>query len=299
MKKVFLVINLLCCCCSIKAQSYDSSIKKAEFNHEISKLSNNIASLKNANNILQNEISIQKIRNDSLSRQLAISNSNIEKIAESLHIAIATVSSENIHTQKKFEDVNQSIFSKTLIWIIGILLIAIFGILGFTLLRKKITSRSNDLDSQIENTRKVLESEAIKLDSKLVEILQTQLTIVKNEQKANSLTPIELNHTLPLKVGEEIHRMRKRIENMPRDIKGLSALINSLKRLEEEFNANGYEVEELLGKKYVDGMKVEARFVDNPDIPKGEEVITEILRPQINYKGVLIQTAKVEVSKSN
>ena len=52
-------------------------------------------------------------------------------------------------------------------------------------------------------------------------------------------------------------------------------------------------------KKYVDGMKVEARFVDNPDIPKGEEVITEVLKPQINYKGVVIQTAKVEVSKSN
>jgi len=30
-----------------------------------------------------------------------------------------------------------------------------------------------------------------------------------------------------------------------------------------------YELEELLGRKYVDGMKIDARFVDNPDIPKG------------------------------
>jgi len=299
MKKAFLVIYLLCSCCYIKAQYKDSLIHKTEFNHEISKLVSNIASLRNTNNALQNEVSNQKAKNDSLSKQLEISNFNIQKIADSLHITIANVSSENIQTQKKFEDVNQSITNKTLFWIIGILSIAILGILGFILLRKKITSSSNDLDSQIESTKKALESEAIKLDSKLVEILQTQLTIVKNEQKANTFTPVELNHTLPLKVGEEIHRMRKRIENMPQDVKGLSALINSLKRLEEEFNDNGYEVEELLGKKYVDGMKVEARFVDNPDIPKGEEVITEVLKPQINYKGVVIQTAKVEVSKSN
>ena len=57
-------------------------------------------------------------------------------------------------------------------------------------------------------------------------------------------------------------------------------------------------LEELQGKKYVDGMKIEARFVDNPYIPKGEEIITEVLRPQIKYKGVVIQVAKVEVGKS-
>jgi hypothetical protein len=38
--------------------------------------------------------------------------------------------------------------------------------------------------------------------------------------------------------------------------------------------------------------------LDNPDIPKGEEIITDVLKPQINFQGVVIQTAKVEVSKS-
>ena len=53
--------------------------------------------------------------------------------------------------------------------------------------------------------------------------------------------------------------MRKRIENMPQDVKGLSALTNSLQRLEEEFNDSGYSLEELQGKKYVDGMKMAAK----------------------------------------
>jgi hypothetical protein len=143
-----------------------------------------------------------------------------------------------------------------------------------------------------------LESEAIKLDSKLVEILQTQLTISEVERKAQGAVASEPDHRLPLKVGDEIHRMRKRIEYMPKDVRGLNALSNSLTRLEEEFNDNGYELEELLGTKYVDGMKIEARFVDNPDVPKGEEIITDVLRPRIKYRGQVIQIAKVEVGRS-
>ena len=76
------------------------------------------------------------------------------------------------------------------------------------------------------------------------------------------------------------------------------ALTNSLQRLEEEFNDSGYTIEDLLGKKYVRGMQVEARFVDNPNIPKGEEIITDVSKPEIKYKGEVIQVAKVEVGKS-
>ena len=53
-----------------------------------------------------------------------------------------------------------------------------------------------------------------------------------------------------------------------------------------------------MGKRYVRGMQVEARFVDNPNIPKDEEIITDVLKPEIKYKGEVIQVAKVEVGKS-
>ncbi|MBK6446353.1 MAG: hypothetical protein IPF81_13985 [Bacteroidetes bacterium] len=76
-----------------------------------------------------------------------------------------------------------------------------------------------------------MQNEAIKLDSKLVEILQSQLSILKEERKTKGTPTAEADHKLPLKVGEEIHRMRKRIENMPQDVKGLSALTNSLAKV--------------------------------------------------------------------
>jgi len=149
-----------------------------------------------------------------------------------------------------------------------------------------------------------LEKEAVRIDNKLVQVLHEQLSLIKDEramkiaeQPLAQFIPVT-DHRLPIKVGEEIHRMRKRIENMDKETKGLGALVNSINRLGEELIGNGYEMEDLMGKKYVDGMKMEARFVDNPDIPPGEERITDVLRPEIKYKGEVIQVAKVEVGKS-
>ena len=297
--KIFLfAISLVLVCNFVFAQSKDSVLTKSEFHSEVFKLTGKIKSLEKANTDLQQLNSNQKKQIDSITYQLSVARSNIQQIADSLHITVSSVSTVNKQTQNQIQDINQTISSRTLYWIIGILGVALLSIIVFFVLQNKLSSNTKNLDSQIASTNKAMQDEAIKLDSKLVEILQIQLTILKEERKTKGSTASEQEHKLPLKVGEEIHRMRKRIENMSQDIKGLNALTNSLQRLEEEFNENGYEIEELLGKKYVDGMKVEARFVDNPNIPKGEEIITDVLKPQIMYKGKVIQVAKVEVGKS-
>lgn len=283
---------------NIFAQTTDSVLTKSEFHFEISKLTGEIKTLEKSNSVLQNENFIQKKQVDKITSQLSEAQSNIQQIANSLHITVSNVSSSNKLTQNQFLDINRTISNRTLYWIIGMLVVALLSVIVFFILRNKLSASTINFDSQIAKTNETLLNEAIKLDSKLVEILQTQLSILKEEGKTKGITSTDADHKLPLKVGEEIHRMRKRIENMPQDVKGLNALINSLQRLEEEFNDSGYEIEDLIGKKYVDGMKVEARFVDNPDIPKGEEIITDIIRPQIMYKGVVVQFAKVEVGKS-
>lgn len=298
MKKYSFTILLVLVCAFVFAQSKDSIITKSEFHSEISKLTSKIKSLEKNNTDLQQSNANQKKQIDSMTSQLSIAQSNIQQIADSLHITVTNVSTASKQTQNQIQDINQTISNRTLYWITGILGVALLSMIVFFVLRKRLSSSTKNLDSQIAKTNEAMQNEAIKLDSKLVEILQTQLSILKEERKNKGATSNEADHKLPLKVGEEIHRMRKRIENMPQDVKGLSALTNSLQRLEEEFNESGYEIEELLGKKYIDGMKVEARFVDNPDIPKGQEIITEVLRPQIMYKGSVLQVAKVEVGKS-
>jgi len=106
----------------------------------------------------------------------------------------------------------------------------------------------------------------------------------------------EINNSLAFKVADEITRMRQRIDSMPPDINGISQLSKSLDRLEEELNILGFALPVLLNKPYDDGMTVKARFIPLESMNPGERIITKIIKPQINYKGQLIQIAEVEVS---
>jgi len=294
MKKYLLLISFFLICANIFAQLPDSVLTKTEFHSEVSKLKGKIKTLEKVNSDLQQANSIQNKQIDIINSQLTTAQSNIQQFADSLHITVTNVSSANKQTQNQIENINQTITNRTLYWIIGILAVALLSLITFFILRNKLTSSNRDLDSQIAKTNEAMQNEATKLDSKFVEILQTQWNLLKSKGTIQN----ESDHKLPLKVGEEIHRMRKRIENMPQETKGIAALKNSLQRLEDEFNESGYEIEKLEGMKYVYGMMMEARYVENLNVPKGEEIITEVLRPQIMFKGQVIQVAKVEVGKS-
>jgi len=295
--KIYILSFILAMFCGrIFAQTHDSALTRSEFHREILRLSEKITTLEKYNSDLKKANYTQKKQVDSIGSKLSVTDANMQKIADSLHITLTNVSSANEKTQGQIQDINHTITNRTLYWIIGILAVSLLSMAVFFVLRNRLLANTKNFDSQITHTNETLQNEAIKLDSKLVEILQTQLSIVRDERKTSDV--VKTDHKLPLKVGEEIHRMRKRIEAIPREVKGLNALSNSLQRLEEEFNESGYEMEDLLGKKYVDGLKMEARFVDDPSIPKGEEMITDVLRPEIKYKGVVIQVAKVEVGKS-
>ena len=55
---------------------------------------------------------------------------------------------------------------------------------------------------------------------------------------------------------------------------------------------------EMLGKPYNDGMKVSVNFETDESLKEGEQIITGIIKPQINYKGKMIQTAQITVSQN-
>jgi hypothetical protein len=53
---------------------------------------------------------------------------------------------------------------------------------------------------------------------------------------------------------------------------------------------------EILNKPFDSRVKMVANMVEDENLGKGIEIITKIIKPQVNYKGVLIQAAQVEVS---
>ena len=299
MKKVQFTTLLLLYCTTLMAQIPDSVLTKTEFHSQISKVSDQIKKLERNNYELQQAILVQKKQIDSITLQLSVVQSYIQQIADSLHITVTNVSSTNKQTQNQIHNINKTITNRTLYWIIGILVFAFLCVIAFIILRNKLSLSTKNLDSQIAKTNETMQNEAIKLDSKLIEILQTQLSILKEERTTKETIKTIIDHKLPLKVGNEIYRMRQRIISMNSDNKALLPLSKSLERLEEEFNESGYEIKDLLNKSYNDGLSVKATFVPSTELKPGEQKITRVIKPQINYNDQAIQMAEIEVSTGN
>jgi hypothetical protein len=185
-------------------------------------------------------------------------------------------------------------------WVVFAALIGVFGIALGIVVRKKLASSKNQLECNLSSMRLQMEEENVKLDAKLVELLQSQMQLTEASPAPIDAAPVatssgEVDHALPLKVGEEIFRMRQRLSALPDGTKGLKPLLKSLERLEEEFNQKGYELVDMLGKSYDDGLNVQAQFIPSDDLSPGERIINKIIKPQVNFNGVSIQVADIEV----
>jgi hypothetical protein len=236
----------------------------------------------------------QKNEIDSLKSKTAENVQNIQTIANDLGTKIQqTETTAKDSISKLDKDVN----TNRLYWIIGTLATLLLGGVLYWLLGKQIATSKTDVETQIRNTKKSLEEESIKLDSKLVEVLDTQLKLKQEEKHIVSVnTTNEIDHSLALKVADEIIRIHKNLQQMDANTKGLKQLSASVKRIQDNFASNGYELVEMLGKDYNEGMKAAPSFISSEDIETGKQIITRIIKPQVNYKNEMIQSAQIEVS---
>ena len=138
-----------------------------------------------------------------------------------------------------------------------------------------------------------MQEESVNLDSKLVELLNKKIeatpTPTVNEQA---------DHTLALKVADEIVRIETNLSRMDTSVKGYKQLAKAVERIRTNFLANGYEIVEMLGKPYNEGIKASVSFETDESLAEGEQRITGIIKPQINYKGKMIQSAQITVSQN-
>ena len=113
----------------------------------------------------------------------------------------------------------------------------------------------------------------------------------------NSSTDALANqHVLAITIGNEILRMKSRFAAFPAETIGLSQLNKSIERMEAAMNNEGYEIINLANQPYSIGMTVQARFIPSDVLSPGEKIISKIIKPQINYKGILVQMSEVEVT---
>ena len=271
-------------------QEIDALTKKLNNqNYTIGKQSQTISGLQEQTTSLKASI-------DSLSQLIRANSQNIVTNSKELGTKIQETG-QKANTQ--IAQLDSSVEKNRLYWIIATLATLLLGGLVYWLLGRRIKSSKIDVETQIRNTKASLEEESVKLDNKLVEVLETQL---KLQQETSKVQPINANekadHSLALKVADEIIRIQKNLSRMDDNTKGLKQLNSSVQRIQDNFAANGYELVEMLGKDYSEGMKATVNFIQDEDYEAGKRIITRIIKPQVNYKGTMIQTAQIEVTEA-
>jgi len=139
-----------------------------------------------------------------------------------------------------------------------------------------------------------IEEEVIKTNKKLLELMENLLPEEKKHTSNEST-----DHSIPIKIACEIFRMKNRINSMDKNTKGISALKNAIERIENELKIKDYEIKDLTGSNYEEGMVIKIlNVIEKDGIKPGARIIARMITPQIFFNGVLIHPGEAELFSS-
>ena len=240
-------------------EKYNSNLKQ-----EISGVLEKTGLLDEKTELLNTYISKSNSKISSNSKSLASTNSNLTMLSDDL------------------EDKGQKGIIAVGVSLILILIVYILLNNKWNNETKKISLKQKEvLEKQVEDSQKLADWLSEKSSSEL------------------SSKSDDTDHSFAKRVADEIVRMSTNLSRMDDSIRGFKQLSASVRKLIQSLSINEYEIVELLNKHYSSGMNLEANFVFNEEIEKGSQIITRIIKPQINYKGKMIQGAQVEVSQND
>ena len=207
---------------------------------------------------------------------------------EKANINVSEVTQSANKNESEISNINKSLTKKQLIGISIFVFAIILTLVVYIVLSQKWNSNTKAINAK---QNEIFEKQ-IQDSLQLAEWLSIESKTNLNQSKS-----VEIDHSFAKRVADEITRMRLNLSRMDDSIRGFKPLRASVRKLEQTLNSNHYELEDLLNKTYDDGMNLQATFVEGENLKEGESIITRIIKPQINYKGKLIQAAQVEVSQ--
>jgi len=299
MKRVITTIFILA---SVNAFAQTETLTKEDLAKELQPLKTSVQTLQKENSSLKSEIGNlnTKLSNankslDSL-RTLTLENSSaISQTANQLGIQITTTEQT---ANKRIDEVGQSLSTNSLYGIIGVLSAILLSGLLYWLLSKRQKTDKTEVVEQLQKTKSSIEESLVKEFGKQTSLIESELQLLAQQKTASPISSnAEPDHSLALKVASEINLIERNINLMDKGTKGLKQLERSVGKLKDNLSANGYEMPELLGKQYHQGMKViVTSSIPDENLDKGSEIITKVLIPQVNFNDKMIQTAQIEVS---
>lgn len=285
------IIILLFTLLAINTYGYTSdSLKIVTLQREVGNLKSTISRLQQEDGRLRGLYQQQSNELDSLRANQQQQTENVKTLANKIG---ADISDANQKIDNNVSTLSESINSRTWLGALGILIAIGLLACAYYILRRKISSGTTTIDKirsaqeGLETAQKAMQEESVKLDNKLMEMLSDKMGAMQ-----------KVDHSFALKVGDEIARIETNLSKMDKNVRGYNQLKGALQRIKDNFNAHGYEIVELLGLDYNDGMPFEAQFVPDDTLPEGKRIISGITRLQINYNGKMIQSAKIVVRQN-
>lgn len=310
MKKIFTILMLAVIGCQFaNAKSINDNTDKIEalegkcciLQKKQVKADNNLRKLIESQHVAERKI--QTLAKENEAQRLTID--SLQDKCKSLEEAQST-DREKINGKIDATDnnvrTNQDLLqSRTLYGVIVVIVVlAIIVVIAYRL-AKRIKSGNSTIGDvrkaqdalQVAQTK--MQEESVKLDNQLLAIVQKQLDA---SVPSASKTTGEPDHSLVVKLADEIARIETNLSKMDKSVRGYKQLVQAKDRMINNVRANGYEIISLLGQEYNDGMQFPARFVPDESLPEGKRIITGMTKMQVNYNGKMIQPAEIVVSQN-
>ncbi len=187
---------------------------------------------------------------------------------------------------------NDSVRKRTVGGIIIALAVLLVSALITFLLNRRGKAKIDELQGKAEK----LNEEIVNRMSSEVDEIQKIATSIGSLSAAGATSQNEQD--LIKALADRITFMEMTLYRMDPSVRGYKQLTKSISQMKNNLLANGYEIVDMLGKPYHEGMKVTANFVEDENIEQGQQIITGIIKPQINYQGQMIQAAQITVSQN-
>ena len=278
----------------------NDSIAIANLQQQVNKQERIIGNLRKD---IRSSVSIQKQQAlfiDSLKQELMNTQNDLSDLSNKLGVDIANTQEQITHNANSLND---NIKSKTTWGILIVTFIILLMAVIYLILYKRVEKGKSAID-KIKNTQKELQKaqeelvkESSKLDEKLVDLLDKQLNVQTISLSALNYKK-DIDHGLALKIANELVKIETVLSKMDSTIKGHSHLLKAVEHVKNNLKANGYEIINLIGQDYNEGMPFNARFIPDETLPEGKRIISGINKYQINYNDKMIQAADIVVRQN-
>jgi DNA-binding FrmR family transcriptional regulator len=296
MKKLTIFLIFLFSSLSVVSQTCDSTAivvlqqqvdtLQAELKKQQTDFSNRISKVNGQIKSLQHNI-------DSTQSMIDAVSENVNNLKDSMDKKISETAE---HAKTKITAIYNDVDRRSLFGIIGGVILLLLSVGLFLYLLSKQKTDSKKLIIQLKEQKSAIETKLVREYSRQAEVLLNLMKAIR-EIPVSATDDGTPDHSLALKLADEITLMERNISHMNQETKGLKPLIRAIERLKANLNSNGYELVELISKPYTDGLKVTiVSSVPDENANKGEDIITKIIKPQVNFHDKMIQMAQVEIA---